>query len=98
MIDTECSLLFLTERMPQEVEFDHRGAFSTVEAAFQNLFEMLSYAVTIVFSRPDQFQWPVVISVLAVYMAGGLYTSFVRKRRGHLFHAPPCTCLKVEAE
>ncbi|KAI6495647.1 hypothetical protein MCOR11_005317 [Pyricularia oryzae] len=73
-----------------EVESEYRGTFSTVEASFQNLFELLSYASTIVFSRPDQFQWPIVISVVAVYTAGGLYTAFVRRRRGHLFHAPPC--------
>jgi len=63
----------------QEVDLAHRGTFSTVEAAFQNLFELLSYASTIIFSRADQFHWPVVISVVAVYIAGGLYTFFVRK-------------------
>ncbi|TLD16216.1 uncharacterized protein PgNI_00056 [Pyricularia grisea] len=73
-----------------EVESEYRGTFSTVEASFQNLFELLSYASTIIFSRPDQFQWPIVISVVAVYAAGGLYAAFVRRRRGHLFHAPPC--------
>ncbi|WPH01846.1 Hypothetical protein R9X50_00470000 [Acrodontium crateriforme] len=69
-----------------EVDVDHRGTFSIVEAAFQNLFEMFSYTLTIIFSRPDQFQWPVIISAAAVYAAGGLYTALVRKRRGHLFH------------
>jgi iron-regulated transporter 1 len=76
----------------QEVEAELRGTFSTAEASFQNLFEMLSYVATIIFSRPDQFQWPVIISVVAVYAAGGLYASFVRQRRGHLFHPPPCGC------
>lgn len=51
---------------------------------------MLSYVSTIVFFRPDQFQYPVIISVVAVYIAGGLYAYFLRQRRGHLFHAPPC--------
>ncbi|KAF9046947.1 hypothetical protein BDZ89DRAFT_1007573 [Hymenopellis radicata] len=74
-----------------EVESNLRGTFSTIEASFQNLFELLSYVSTIIFSRPDQFQWPVVISVIAVYSAGGLYASFVRKRRGHLFHRLPFT-------
>lgn len=74
----------------QEVEPDYRGTFSTVEATFQNVFELLSYVSTIIFSRPDQFQWPMVISVAAVYSAGGLYSLFVRKRRGHLLHRPPC--------
>lgn len=79
-----------------EVDPHHRGTFSTAEAAFQNLFELISYATTVIFSRPDQFRWPVVTSVAAVYIAGGLYAMFVRKRRGHLFHAPPCICAKGE--
>ncbi|KAJ6440691.1 iron-regulated transporter [Purpureocillium lavendulum] len=79
-----------------EVEADFRGTFSTVEAAFQNLFELLSFATTIVFSRPDQFRWPVIISTVAVYLAGGMYACFVRLRRGHLFHAPPCIRGKPE--
>ncbi|TQW12191.1 iron-regulated transporter [Cordyceps javanica] len=78
------------------VEDGNRGAFSSVEASFQNLFELLSFATTIVFSRPEQFHWPLVISIAAVYIAGGLYAFFVRHRRGHLFHPP--ACLKVEVE
>ncbi|KAK4446081.1 Ferroporti-1 [Podospora aff. communis PSN243] len=78
-----------------EVEPDHRGAFSTVETSFQNLFEMLSYITTIVFSRPEEFRWPAVISIGAVYVAGGLYALFVRKRRGHLFHPPRSACMSI---
>ncbi|RAO68985.1 uncharacterized protein BHQ10_004997 [Talaromyces amestolkiae] len=77
-----------------EVEDSHRGDFSTTEAAFQNLFELLSYASTIIFSKPSQFQWPVAISTAAVYMAGGLYAYFVRRRRGHLFHPPEWMLIK----
>ncbi|KAH8709860.1 Solute carrier family 40 member 1 [Beauveria bassiana] len=80
----------------EEVEDGNRGAFSSVEASFQNLFELLSFATTIAFPRPEQFHWPLVISIAAVYIAGGLYAFFVRRRRGHLFHPP--ACLKVEAE
>ncbi|KIH93365.1 solute carrier family 40 (iron-regulated transporter), member 1 [Sporothrix brasiliensis 5110] len=71
-----------------EVADAHRGAFSSAEAAAQNLFEVLAYATTIVWARPDQFRWPVVVSVAAVYTASALYTAFVRRRRGHLFHSP----------
>ncbi|PVI00807.1 hypothetical protein DM02DRAFT_707097 [Periconia macrospinosa] len=80
----------------EEVDEDNRGAFSTVEASFQNFFELLSYASTIAFSKPNQFQWPVVITVGAVYTAGGLYAVFVRKRRGHLVHAPSCIKPKLD--
>lgn len=79
-----------------DVDEEHRGAFSTVEASMQSVFELLSYAATVVFSRPDQFQWPILMSVGAIYAAGGLYASYVRKRRGHLFHAPPCLHCKKE--
>ncbi|EPE04370.1 iron-regulated protein [Ophiostoma piceae UAMH 11346] len=71
-----------------EVAGDERGSFSTAEAAFQNLFEVLAYTTTIVFHRPEEFQWPVAVSVGAVYVAAALYTLFVRRRRGHLFHPP----------
>ncbi|KAJ3571358.1 hypothetical protein NPX13_g5406 [Xylaria arbuscula] len=77
-----------------EVESDRRGEFSTVEVAFQNLAELISYVSTIIFSRPDQFKWPTIISVAAVYAAGGLHTAFVKKRRGHLVHPPVCVARK----
>jgi iron-regulated transporter 1 len=80
----------------EEVGEDNRGAFSTVEASFQNFFELLSYASTIAFSRPNQFRWPVVISAVAVYTAGGLYAIFVRRRRGHLVHAPSCILIQLD--
>lgn len=75
---------------PQEVEADRRGAFSSVEASWQSTFELCSYASTIVWARPDQFQWPVLLSCVAVFSAGGLYASFVRVRRGHLLHFSKC--------
>jgi iron-regulated transporter 1 len=64
----------------------NRGAFSSVEAAWQNAFELCSYFSTVIFSRPEQFRWPGLLSVIAVYTAGVLYAAFVRKRRGHLLH------------
>ena len=74
----------------EEVEADHRGSFSAIEASLQNGFELLSYASTVYFSRPEQFRWPVLISIIAVYAAGITYASFVRSRRGHLVHWSQC--------
>ncbi|GAB1319299.1 Solute carrier family 40 member [Madurella fahalii] len=68
------------------VEAESRGAFSSVEAAWQNAFELLSFASTIVFSRPEQFKWPSLISVGAVASAWAVYTVFVYVQRGHLIH------------
>ncbi|KAK3949450.1 hypothetical protein QBC32DRAFT_219660 [Pseudoneurospora amorphoporcata] len=73
-----------------EVQDDRRGIFSSVEASFQNMFDMLAWALTIIWSSPNSFQWPMVISVAAVYAAGGLFAHFLRRRRGHLLHLPAC--------
>ncbi|GLI72906.1 hypothetical protein PoHVEF18_001090 [Penicillium ochrochloron] len=72
------------------IEAEARGSFSSTEAAWQNLFEICSYISTIIFSRPDQFKWPALISVISVGIAGLLYAIFVRIQRGHLLHLPSC--------
>ncbi|KAI1091948.1 Ferroporti-1 [Rostrohypoxylon terebratum] len=69
-----------------EVEAENRGAFSSVEAAWQSLFELLAYGSTIVFYRPTQFKWPSLISMIAVATANSLYTVYVYIKRGHLIH------------
>ncbi|OBT72440.1 hypothetical protein VF21_08246 [Pseudogymnoascus sp. 05NY08] len=70
----------------EDVEAAHRGSFSSVEASWQNVFELCSYASTIIFSRPEQFKWPTLLSVIAIVAASMLYTVFVYSRRGHLVH------------
>jgi iron-regulated transporter 1 len=75
----------------QDVEAESRGAFSSVEAAWQNAFELLSFASTIIFSRPEQFKWPSLISVGAVSSAWASYSLFVYMRRGHLLHLDALT-------
>ena len=74
----------------EEVEPELRGTFSSQEFAFQNIFEMLSFASTIIFSRPAQFKIPATISAGAVGAASILYAAFVRSRRGHLVHLSKC--------
>ncbi|KAJ5485110.1 hypothetical protein N7539_005098 [Penicillium diatomitis] len=72
------------------IEAGERGSFSSTEAAWQNLFEICSYISTIIFSRPDQFEWPALISIIAVTLAGIFYALYVRTQRGHLLHLPAC--------
>ncbi|KAK5047260.1 hypothetical protein LTR84_006782 [Exophiala bonariae] len=71
----------------------HRGSFSSFEASIQNFFELCAFALTIIFPRPQQFCYPALVSLAAVYCSAGLYAKFVRDRRGHLLHMP--SCLKV---
>ncbi|EWY79956.1 hypothetical protein FOYG_16898 [Fusarium oxysporum NRRL 32931] len=77
----------------EDVEAESRGAFSSVEAAWQNGFELLAYASTILFYRPDQFKWPSLLSVAAVTSAAAAYTIYVYLRRGHLLHLQSLTTL-----
>lgn len=74
----------------QEVELENRGTFSSQEFALQNIFEMLAFASTIVFPRPADFKYPATVSAIAVGIAGILYATFVRARRGHLIHLSQC--------
>ncbi|KAI1457298.1 Ferroporti-1 [Annulohypoxylon moriforme] len=70
----------------EEVEAENRGAFSSVEAAWQSVFELMAYGSTIIFFQPSQFKWPSLISVAAVVTASSLYTVYVYIKRGHLIH------------
>ncbi|KAJ2896881.1 Solute carrier family 40 member 1 [Zalerion maritima] len=54
-----CAQLVIQDEIPP----DSRGEFSTVETAFQNLFELLSFGSTVVWDEPQDFRWPVVLSV-----------------------------------
>ncbi|GAB7363872.1 hypothetical protein MBLNU230_g4436t1 [Neophaeotheca triangularis] len=74
----------------EEVEPSLRGTFSSQEFSLQNTFEMMSFASTIIFARPEQFKYPATISSGAVALAGVLYAAFVRSRRGHLLHWSKC--------
>ena len=58
--------------------------------ALQNIFEMLSFGSTIVWSQPEQFQYPVLISSGAVAVAAACFAAYVRKERGHLLHRSRC--------
>jgi len=72
------------------VDASHRGSFSATEASLQNLFELGTFAMTTVWSRPEDFKYPVTISLAAVYLAAACYARFVRAERGHLLHMPSC--------
>jgi len=67
-----------------------RGSFSSIEMSLQNLFELLSFATTMVFYRPEDFRIPIYISAGAIAMSAACFAKFVRKKRGHLLHTDKC--------
>jgi solute carrier family 40 (iron-regulated transporter), member 1 len=85
VILTSCTYS-LMQRTPES----ERGQYSAIEMGVQNLFELLSFASTMVFPDPKQFQYPVLISLGAVLTSACCYAAFVRKERGHLLHLSTC--------
>jgi iron-regulated transporter 1 len=83
----DLSVQFLVQ---EGVEEDARGRFSSTEMGVQNVFEMLSFATTIVFPLPEQFKYPVFISYGAIALAAVCFAAYVRKERGHLLHMSKC--------
>ncbi|KAJ5757626.1 uncharacterized protein N7511_006320 [Penicillium nucicola] len=83
----DLSVQFLVQ---ETIEEHARARFSATEMALQNVFEMLSFASTIAFPLPAQFQYPVLISSGAVTVAAICFAAYVRKERGHLLHRSRC--------
>jgi iron-regulated transporter 1 len=67
-----------------------RGSFSAIEMSLQNLFELLSFATTMVFYRPEDFKIPIYISAGAIATSAACFAGFVRQKRGHLLHTDKC--------
>ncbi|CAO3646608.1 unnamed protein product [Cunninghamella echinulata] len=51
-----------------------------------NIFDLTQYTLTMIISDPKLFSIPATISFLAVLSATLIYTAFVKKERGHVFH------------
>jgi iron-regulated transporter 1 len=65
----------------------HRNALMGLQFSLQNLFDLLHYVMTIIFSKPSSFKIPVDISYAAIALATFLYIGlYARRERGHLLH------------
>jgi iron-regulated transporter 1 len=74
----------------EEAPVDSRGSFSAVEVALQSVFELMSFALTMIFHRPEDFKYPIFISAGAITVSAACFARFVRQKRGHLLHASKC--------
>lgn len=83
----DLSVQFLVQDAAPEAS---RGSFSAIEMSLQNVFELLSFATTMVWYRPEDFKIPIYISAGAIATSAACFAGFVRKRRGHLLHTDRC--------
>lgn len=75
------------------VEPESRTTFSSFESSFQNSFELLSFASTIIFDKADNFWIPSAMSAIAVLLGAGCMALFTFKVRKHLIHGIPISRL-----
>ncbi|KAH9212610.1 hypothetical protein DL95DRAFT_436686 [Leptodontidium sp. 2 PMI_412] len=63
-----------------------RSSFTGVEYSFVSLFELAQNIMAIILSRPKDFKWIALVSLLAVGLSTGMYAAWVARMRGHLVH------------
>ncbi|KAG4432221.1 hypothetical protein IFR05_012302, partial [Cadophora sp. M221] len=63
-----------------------RSSFTGVEYSFVSLFELAQNIMAIILSRPGDFKWIALVSLLAVGLSTGMYAAWVARMRGHLVH------------
>ncbi|KAI8143345.1 Ferroporti-1 [Fennellomyces sp. T-0311] len=72
--------------LQQFVDVDQMGGVAGWQHSLCNFFDLSQYVLTMLFSDPRMFHVPVFISFLSVLLATIIYTTFVKKQRGHLVH------------
>ncbi|GAA5885225.1 hypothetical protein JCM16303_005963 [Sporobolomyces ruberrimus] len=72
----------------QEALNDHprKNTIMALQFSLQNMLDLIKYIVTIIFNKPSEFKWPVIISFTSVVLGALCYLVYVRKERGHLVH------------
>ncbi|GAB5590738.1 hypothetical protein Unana1_05638 [Umbelopsis nana] len=66
---------------------EEAGLISGFQYSLCNIFDMLAYATTIIWSSPDSFYIPATISFTTVVLAAIVFTMYVKQQRGHVIHA-----------
>ncbi|KAJ3106729.1 hypothetical protein HDU97_005655 [Phlyctochytrium planicorne] len=75
-----------TQLLQESVSNNDAGVINGVQFSLQNVFELSSYVVTMVWYDPSDFYISVILSAGAVFLACLFYTVYAKSIRGHLFH------------
>src|SRR3954463_1610797 len=75
-----------TVLLQQTVNPTQIGSISGWQHSLCNFFDLMQYVLTVVVSNPQLFIIPTAISFFAVAIAAIIYSCFVFKEHGHLFH------------
>ncbi|KAJ3222552.1 hypothetical protein HK099_002184 [Clydaea vesicula] len=75
-----------TQILQEQVDNSIAGLISGNQYVFFNLGDLCSFLLTLIFSSPEDFYIPSLISIGSVFFGIIFYTSYVLKERGHLLH------------
>ncbi|KAJ1957344.1 hypothetical protein GGI12_005051, partial [Dipsacomyces acuminosporus] len=75
-----------TQIMQESVDPNRIGLVFGYQYMLCNIFEILQYVLTMVWSDPRQFHIPATISVAMVFLSAMAYSRYSQIVRGHLFH------------
>ncbi|KAI9357654.1 Ferroporti-1 [Zopfochytrium polystomum] len=78
--------LAVSQMMQESVIPEEVGAVNGLQFSLQNLFELTSYALTMIWSDPGSFYIPSAASFVAILLAAVMFSAKARKERGHLLH------------
>ncbi|XP_071965972.1 solute carrier family 40 member 1-like [Antedon mediterranea] len=78
--------LTVTQLLQENVAESERGVVGGIQNSLNCFMDMLHFVVVIIAPQPESFGVLIFISVMFVTMAGILYSAYVYRVRGHLFH------------
>lgn len=59
---------------------------TALQLALQAFFDLGKFSMVLGWSSPADFKWTGVVSFGACLLAGGVYSVYIQRMRGHLFH------------
>ncbi|KAF7302611.1 Solute carrier family 40 protein [Mycena chlorophos] len=65
-----------------------RNTITALQFTMQSFADLLKYMLTMILSRPSQFRYATLVSFLSVLSGAAVYLVYLKKERGHVFHAP----------
>ena len=86
MADLSITQLFLEAVIETE-----RGIVNGVQSSLNKLMDVFKFGLVVAVPDTETFGFLIIISFAFVSLGWVLYAVFVRRARGHFFHAPTCS-------
>ncbi|KAG0230126.1 hypothetical protein BGW42_001151 [Actinomortierella wolfii] len=78
--------LVITQIMQEHIDNDGAGIINGWHYTMMNTFELAQFLLTMIWYDPEQYLVPALISYVCVVVGAIVYTTYLMRMRGHLFH------------